>query len=138
MFKKMFFAITVTLLTFTSCKKEVIDNMTLISTGKWKIVSQTENGATVPFSGCDNDDTWSFANSGVLTLDQGVVKCDPSDPQTLTLVWAFVGSDQKKIILSDGSNSSSASIDIIELTSTTLKLSSSNTSNVTITTLTKI
>jgi hypothetical protein len=125
MFKKMFFAVIIALLTFSSCKKEPL-NMTLLTTGKWKLTGQTENGRNVFNSNvnCESDDTWTFETSGVLKIDAGATKCHASDPQSYTAAtWSLSGTEQKKLILVGNSSSASTELyDITELSSSTMKL----------------
>lgn len=134
MFKKIFFAAIIMLYAFSSCKKEALDNATLLTTGKWKITEQTENGRAITFSACESDDTWTFLASGTGVFDQGSVKCSTSDPQTAAFTWAFLGSEQKRmtIIENAGSNPSSTTLDILELTSSVFKVSLSSASSVTV------
>lgn len=41
---------------------------------------------------CQQDNLINFSGSGQLTMDEGLTKCDPSDPQTISTPYSFYGS----------------------------------------------
>ena len=126
MFKTMFFTAIIALLTLSSCKKEALDDMTLLTTGKWKITAQTRNGVDVlnPVRNCEADDSWQFTASGNITIDNGATKCAASDPQTQAVGrWSLSGTAPKRfIIIEDTSPYNSSSYDIVELTGSVFKI----------------
>jgi hypothetical protein len=139
MLKKMLFTAFVALLAFTSCKKDSDNNFTLLTTGKWKIIAETENGKDIFSSNpnCEKDNLLIFETSGTLNYDEGATKCKASDPQTeIAGTWALSGSDQKKLVLTETS-SSAVTIDIIELSSSSMKWQSTEAGVVYTLTLTK-
>jgi hypothetical protein len=111
----------VVITTFACKKDEVLDNPTLLTTGKWKKIAETEAGTDTytNASACRKDDTFAFATTGVATLDEDATKCNPADAQTETATWAFVGADKKALVLTLGGFELNYSI--LELTTTTLK-----------------
>jgi hypothetical protein len=140
MFKKMLFAAVVGLLTFTSCKKDPLDT-TLLTTGKWKVTADTRNGVDqfITSKNCEKDNTWTFETLGFLTIDEGATKCSASDPQTYTAGrWSLSGTEQKKLIITeDKSNGYIETLDIIELTSTVLKITATTAGSTVVITLGK-
>ncbi len=109
----------------SSCKKDeaAADNTALITTGKWKLTAETTAGVNTfsSYDACEKDNTQAFATDGKMTIDEGATKCDPTDPQTTVITWAFSGTEKKKIILTE--SGVAITFDIVELTATTLKWS---------------
>jgi hypothetical protein len=111
-------------ITTFACKKDtpvVVDNAILITTGKWKQISETTAGVDTYASqlACEKDNTIAFATTGVLTFDEGATKCAPSDPQSETATWAFSGTEKKTVVLTQSGIAITCAI--TELTATTLK-----------------
>ncbi len=126
MFKKKFFALTIALLIFSSCKKEALDNTALLTSGKWRITADIDNGVDHfrTALNCEKDNTWQFETSGIITIDEGATKCSASDQQSYSIGrWLLSGTDQKKLIITEDTGSgSSTTLDIVELTSGILKI----------------
>lgn len=121
------------------CQKDDNNNSTgatkteLLTSGNWKITSdyydpavdyngdgQVENEVISFYSACDKDDLLIFKTNGTLTLDEGASKCDPSDPQVIqSSNWKF-SSNETVIVV--GPAGSEQSIQLLELSSTTLKI----------------
>ena len=109
-------------ITTFACKKDaVVDNTTLITTGKWKTTAETTGGVDTYASApaCVKDNTLAFTTDGKATEDEGATKCDPTDAQSTTIAWAFSGTDKKTVILTAGGIAITCAI--TELTTTTLK-----------------
>ncbi|MBV4357075.1 hypothetical protein [Pinibacter aurantiacus] len=119
------------------CKKDDNNNGSsktqLITSGNWKVASDyydpavdwdgdghTENEVFNLYSACDKDDILIFKTDGSLTLEEGASKCDPSDPQVIeSTAWKFSNNES---ILLVGPSGSEQSIQLLELSSTTLKI----------------
>ena len=123
------------ILPFQACKKDEDDTpktkTELITTGTWKMTAYTINPAadldldgdteTNVFDyidGCVKDDVTTFKTNGTAEGDEGASKCDALDPQTYSLTWSFA-SNETKINL-DGNE-----FNLVELTATKLRISSS-------------
>ncbi|MDH7462279.1 lipocalin family protein [Chitinophagaceae bacterium 26-R-25] len=119
------------------CKKDDKNNGSsktqLITSGNWKVTSDyydpavdwdgdghTENEVFSLYSACDKDDILVFKTDGSLTFDEGASKCDPSDPQVIeTTSWKF---SNNETVLLVGPSGSETSVQLLELSSTTLKI----------------
>jgi hypothetical protein len=44
-------------------------------------------------AGCERDNTVVFKTDGTGSLDEGAIKCKPSDPDSLPFTWAFQDDD---------------------------------------------
>ncbi len=126
--KNMLLLASAGLITFASCKKEETqtlapDNQTFLTSGKWKMVAETTAGTdSYPnHEECETDNTFAFGTDGKATFDEGSTKCDATAEQTTTGRWAFSGTEKKKVILTE--TNFALEIDIMELTSTTMKWS---------------
>lgn len=126
--KNMLLLASAALITFASCKKEETliaapDNQSFLTSGKWKMVAETTAGTDSyqNHEACETDNTFTFNANGKATFDEGTTKCDAADEQTTTGSWAFSGTEKKKVILT--SVNFGLEIDIMELTSTTMKWS---------------
>ncbi len=111
----------VALTTFACKKEEVLDNSTLITTGKWKQIAETTAGVDTYASQlpCEKDNTIAFAATGVATFDEGALKCSANDLQTETATWAFAGTEKKTLVLTQSGVAITCAI--TELTTSTLK-----------------
>lgn len=122
-------------ITFQACKKDKKDSTKtkteLITTGSWKLTAYTINPAAdldfdgdtetnvfIYLDGCIKDDVTTFKTNGTAEGDEGATKCDAADPQTYSLTWSFTSNETKINIDGDEYN-------LIELTATTIKISSS-------------
>lgn len=109
-----------------SCKDDDAkpSNTDLLTAKSWTVTSFTLGGKDVTddFSDdCSKDDSSKFGKDGKVTLDNGSVKCDPSEPQTEDNgTWSFESNETKIKLTSDGD---SETYDIDELTATSLKVS---------------
>ncbi len=126
--KNMLLLASAALITFASCKKEETliaapDNQTFLTSGNWKMVAETTAGSDSyqNHEECETDNTFTFGTDGKATFDEGATKCDAADEQTTTGSWAFSGTEKKKVILTE--TNFALEIDIMELTSTTMKWS---------------
>ena len=124
------FAITI----ITSCKKS---ESTTASKSKseylvaspWKQTSVTINpgivvgGVTITdlfllMQACQKDDTRKFNTGGSGVMDEGVSKCDPTDPQTTPFTWSLISSDSK-LVMNDGSGADTTNV--VQLDGSTFK-----------------
>jgi len=87
-----------------ACKKdsETKSKKDLLTTGSWHVSAYTVDPA-IDFDGdgtdetnvyavmdqCIKDDHTTFFENGTAELDEGATKCDPSDPQTMSLTWSI-------------------------------------------------
>lgn len=126
--KNMFLLASAALITFASCKKEEIqtsapDTQSFLTSGNWKMVAETTSG-TDSFQNheeCETDNTFTFNTNGEAIFDEGATKCDVYAEQTTTGSWAFSDNEKKKVILTE--TNLALEIDIMELTSTSMKWS---------------
>jgi hypothetical protein len=69
------------------------------------------------------DDIYKFANNNTYQITEGATKCDPSDPDIYDAgTWTFIDNETKIKLSSAGGGSDT--LNIQELTSTSLKVSS--------------
>ena len=116
-----------------SCSKDSQQSKTaLLTAGTWKITADSINpGRSIngqiehdmyPFYyACDKDDYFSFSTDGVYELNNGGQKCSPADPQKIEGTWFFSNGDTK-LNLSPYNNYLSSICDILELSTSRLKL----------------
>jgi Lipocalin-like domain len=85
------------------------------------------------FEPCNKDDIWQFKADGTYTVVEGASKCDSADPDTVsTGTWQLTDNDTKIII--DDAGEPAQTLNIVELTNTSFKLSGTETiSNVVVT-----
>jgi Lipocalin-like domain len=124
------FALTfLCLFSFFACKKDPVPptKEELLTAKKWKKTASTSTVDNVDYDSyadleaCEKDDLFKYNIDFTVTYDQGVIKCDPSSPQTSSAgTWVF-NSDKTKLTLADGSEK--LEFTIKELTATTLKVS---------------
>ena len=67
---------------------------------------------------CERDNLDLYAQNGIFTTNEGPTKCNPSDPQTWTMNWAFLDNETKLVF--DATDVHDV-YTLIELTETTLK-----------------
>lgn len=120
-------------LLLVSCKKDDKDPIKqltteeLLTTGKWQLVaSQGEVPVIGPvdlfpsMNSCQKDDLKEFKLNGDLIFDQGATKCSASSLQTKTGGWVL-SADKKKVTIKEPGESDTV-VDILELTTSTLKV----------------
>lgn len=128
-----------TLIGFGACKK---DNNTatpktkkeLLTAKVWKQTARTitpaievdgklENDLFAHDDACDKDDLYRYKADNTFSYEEGATKCDPTSPDIYdTGTWTF-SSDETKLILVYKSNDSYV-VNLLELTESTLKVSS--------------
>lgn len=108
-----------------SCEKvkSALDDNALITASKWKLTASTLNGINIATS-CSLDDTETYGTTS-WTLDEGATKCDPAAAQTQSGTWVLVGTK-----LTITKSNIPIIYDVAELTSTTLQLKLTVSSNV--------
>jgi hypothetical protein len=101
----------------------------------WKMVSFVldpginVNGVIVTdifaqYDPCMKDGTTKFLANGTYADDEGALKCDPDDPQTLTGTWVF--NPAETVLTMTETGDSPISYDIVTLTATSLVVSTSS------------
>jgi hypothetical protein len=114
-----------------SCKKDEETSKKDLLCGKdWVLVAETVspafnyNGTLITdlyaqMADCEQDNIGKFNTNGTYTFEEGVSKCDPSDPQVWdTGTWVF-SSDETVLVLTS-STSGIQNSEIQELTSSKL------------------
>ena len=87
------------------------------------------------FEPCNKDDIWQFKSDGTYTVVEGASKCSSTDPDTVTTgTWQLTDNDNKIII--DDASEPAQTLNIVELTNTSFKLSGTETINGTVVTAT--
>src|SRR4051812_20106422 len=79
----------------------------ILTTGKWKIsaINMTpptdydgdgivDSDVYAYLETCDKDDYFIFMKDGKLEFNEGIMKCDPLDPQTRTDSWSFLNDEK--------------------------------------------
>ncbi len=70
---------------------------------------------------CKRDNYWEFKSDATFTVGEGLTKCKPTDPDAnSTGTWSLFYNDTKMIMTEVGKPAKN--VDILELTSTSLKL----------------
>jgi hypothetical protein len=141
--KKIIVAAAALLFTLGSCKKETtpstISKTVALTQSGWKITSvmMSTNGAPAVesismYPSCFVDNIFTFSANTAFTQTEGLTKCDPTDPDTIsTGNWGFI-SNETFLNITDDSTGGVTSLKIITLDATTFKgemydsLSSSN------------
>jgi hypothetical protein len=124
--------ITASLL-FVSCKKDdpTKTSMDLLTQRSWKIVADEERVGTSgnwtdyfsSYSACEKDDETVFRTNSTYEINEGITKCDPSDPQVYQSgTWTF--NSTNTVINLDG-----VPANVDQLDENTLILSSSDNYN---------
>lgn len=79
-----------------SCSKDddtpaVKTKTELISTSTWKFSTATANGTDVAplLQACQKDNIITFSSAGTGIVDEGPIKCNGADPQTVPFTWSF-------------------------------------------------
>lgn len=131
----MFFTLLVIITAHSACKKESTDSKTktqLITEQSWILVSfrynfnngaWTDGYATIP--NCQKDNKLLFQSNFDCILDEGITKCNSSDPQIFQQgSWLFLSNETK---LSTTYNGSTAVVDIVQLDNSSMKTSRKDT-----------
>ena len=111
---------------FAGCKKEDDDDSPsqtkkeMLTSGSWIKTDVLLDGTSIWAMGdaCSKDDFYTLKADGTGVTDEGPTKCDPADPQTTPVTWAF--SSNETILTFDGDVST-----IAELTNSSMILKSS-------------
>jgi len=120
---------TFLLFVFSSCNKEKVKSKTDLLTQKaWKIQKLETKEGNNPWEddfptwdACSKDDRYVFRANNTYEFNEGLTKCDPSDPQIIdTGTWSFTNNETKLLI--DGDE-----FTIVSLTDSNLILSSQET-----------
>lgn len=87
------------------------------------------------FEACNKDDIWQFKSDGTYTVVEGATKCNSADPETVTSgTWQLTDNDTKIIV--DDASEPAQTLNIVELTNTSFKLSGTETISGTVVTAT--
>jgi hypothetical protein len=87
------------------------------------------------FEPCNKDDIWQFKADGTYIVVEGASKCSSSDPDTVTSgTWQLTDNDTK--IMVDDASEPAQTLNIVELTNTSFKLSGTEAINGTVVTAT--
>ncbi|GAA4378667.1 hypothetical protein [Hymenobacter koreensis] len=126
--------------TFTACKKDSEKTQTkteMITAKSWRVTADKSsisgNGQSstsddyATYQACEKDNFLKFMTDKKVEFNEGPTKCAQSDPQTEIGAWDF-NSDQTKLTLTDQGSGLSLVFDVIELSSSTLKIKYSTTS----------
>ena len=139
--KKLILSIAVVCLTILSCKKEETKNSSSSSSGtssnnssiigKWTILGATltENGSTTDvyaLTPCMHDNTVEFKSNQQYETLENANLC-PDNPPIQTNNWELI-SNNTKIVLTNPNTLDSETLNILNLTSTYLKMESTATS----------
>jgi hypothetical protein len=111
--------------------------LTLLTDKNWIITAATISpgvniGGTIitdfygQYQPCDKDDFIRFERPSVFKSDEGATKCNMTSPQTTTGTWVF-NSDQTIVTVTE-QGGAPVSINILELTDSTLRISFSQVS----------
>ncbi len=111
----------------TSCKDDDEDPQAskteLLTAKSWKQTKIKAMGVEGEPDDCDKDDTYTFNKDKSYKQDEGATKCDPDDAQTINGTWEFnSGETSIKTTVTEGGISISFDQQILELTSSTLKV----------------
>jgi len=119
------FAAALILFFIPACKKDKAQSKTeLLTSGSWKITAAVSdddgNGSYETddfafFPPCFKDNFLSFSINGQVVQDEGLTKCDVTDPQTETSTWSFSNNEMNITIDAD-------TYDLMELNNSTLKV----------------
>jgi hypothetical protein len=117
-----------------SCKKDKDEaaaktKTELLTTGSWKLNSYTSTPAydwygngvyatdiLAALNPCEADGFDTYKINGIVEINEGALKCGPTDPQTFTATWGFTDNENK--IIYDGFDE----YELVELTATTMRL----------------
>ena len=106
-FTKGLLVIAIAAFAFAGCKKDDDDKTPsqtkkeMLTSGSWYLKDFVVNDTSyydVFFDDCDKDDFQTFKTNGMVTMDEGATKCDPTDPQTEDVLW-MLSTDEKTITI---------------------------------------
>ena len=111
--KRIYSLIAMAMLIFTlACKKDKNNGkMDIISSGDWKIITiNIEPGYDYNADGnidteifqfydaCERDNSYRFRRDGTLEINEGPLKCNPSDDQVEYADWEFIDNETGMVI----------------------------------------
>lgn len=136
---KKLFLVVLAVTSLSACKKDsdtTPSRTELLTSKKWRMTAFTVTttysvGGGAPSStttdqyalqlACEKDDFYQFNADKTMILDEGPTQCSTSTAQTSAFNWDF-NSDQSRLILTYKGSLSPTLDDIIELSSTTMRL----------------
>ncbi len=143
-FRFLIFSLLSLNLLLSSCSKdeeELSMKTVLLTKSAWKMTGYTvdpgypifdnqgnitgsSNDIYTMLEDCEKDDTHKFNADKSMVTDEGMTKCNNGDPQKTNGTWSFNADETTLTISEDGYTQT---ISILELTSTVLKLKSTET-----------
>ena len=103
--KKVVYFFLVSLLVFTSCKKDetALSKKEMLTAKTWNLQSSKTNGVAVVSTDCEKDDILTFSTNGTYSIDPGVKKCTEIDkiesgPWSLSADEKYITIDEDEII----------------------------------------
>ncbi|WP_448530035.1 hypothetical protein [Raineya sp.] len=120
---------------FSACKKKTKDPSPQEKIlGKWRMTAWTlrASNSTTVFDlyaitePCEKDNYLEYKNGGVIVQNEGATKCSPSDPQEETGSYSL-SADGKTLTITFGGNTTN--FEVLELTTTTKKLKTTEVDN---------
>lgn len=132
------FSVSALMIIVLSCSKdsEQAPTRAQLLTRNWKQTDLLASQSGLPavsvfdmfFEACDKDNIWQFKSDGTFIVVEGATKCNSTDPDTVTTgTWQLIENDTK-IILDDASEPAQT-LNIVELTSSSLRLTGTETIN---------
>jgi len=136
---KKLFLIALAVSSLSACKKDSENSPSktdLLTSKKWRITADTETSTTTitgsapvttttnqyaTTAACEKDNYTQFNNNKTLVLDEGASKCSSNDPQQTTGTWDL-SSDQTKLTVGVSGTTGTNTLDVLELTASTLRL----------------
>ncbi len=104
--KKNYSSFLILLIAFPCCKKqssELENRSNFLTTGTWRITASTLRtilGTTdvyATYADCRKDDYRHFNKDGTAELNEGLSKCNGTDPQSQLIQWKFLNNYGGKI-----------------------------------------
>lgn len=133
-------ALLTLLLSVTSCKKNAnpepqVSKTDHLTASLWKIddFGPDQNrddkidASALGFFTCLQDNTILFKRDNTGTTDEGVSKCNTTDPQTTAITWSFTDAETHINVTNSNIGAINGKSRIIELSATTLILSKDTT-----------
>ncbi len=120
--------ITASLLLFNACKKSSTGTgdktkTQLITQSSWRLTSATIPGGTSVLNfleDCQKDNIYTFHSDGTGSADDGTLKCNTIDPQTVPFTWNFQTNETILFISTPLYTNGSSQFNIISISETTL------------------
>ncbi len=75
---------------------------TLTEILEWRLVSLKVGLSEIPLEACMTDNVFKFEVDDDYTFDEGLAKCDPDDPQTMSGEWTLTPTGDDLVITVDG------------------------------------